>query len=69
MRHQLDPVAGIEGHEQSQAALPSRPGLDALDVIVMNDPARVADIAAASEVVDLRNDLPESVPSGLPLAE
>ncbi len=94
VEHQLDPVEGLYTYDQSQAVLPSRPDLDAIDFIVMNDPARVAEIASASEVtpveltaheidllldflncltdpasVDLRTDVPQVVPSGLPVLE
>ncbi len=92
--HHLDPVAALERYDRSQAVLPSRPDLDALDFVVMDDPARVAAIAAANELapvrlrerdvddliaflhaltdpraLDLRRDVPRSLPSGSPLAE
>lgn len=47
--HMLDPVAGLEAYDTSQAVLPSRRDLDALDFLVHSDPARRAAIAAASE--------------------
>jgi cytochrome c peroxidase len=75
--------------------LPSREDLDAIDFVVMDDPARVAEIAAAADdmpqvrlnrpdmrhlidflnaltdpdSIDLRDDVPAQVPSGLSLAE
>jgi cytochrome c peroxidase len=53
--HHLDPVASLEAYDTSQAVLPSRPDLDALDFLVHEDAAKRADIAAANElpVVDL----------------
>jgi cytochrome c peroxidase len=50
VRHHLDPVASLNNYDQSQATLPPRADLDAADFIVMNDPARVAAIAAANEL-------------------
>jgi cytochrome c peroxidase len=92
VRHHLDPVAALNAYDGSQAVLPGRGDLDAIDFTVMNDPALVADIAAASEIapwpatddevadilaflhaltdpamLDLRRDIPPSVPSGLPV--
>jgi cytochrome c peroxidase len=94
VRHHLDPVAGLYGYDPQQAVLPSREDLDAMDFVVMEDAARIAAIADASELApvdldetdiasllaflhaltdpaahDLRGDLPESVPSGDPLAD
>lgn len=94
VRHHLDAVQSLENYDQSQAKLPSRPDLDALDFLVMNDLQLRADIAAANELaptplsegdiadlldflnaltdpslIDLRDDVPSSVPSGIPLAE
>ncbi len=48
--HHLDPVAGINAYDQSQVRLPSRPDLDALDFVVMNNPSTVAAIVAANEL-------------------
>lgn len=55
VRHHLDPVTSLENYDQSQAKLQSRDDLDAIDFVVMDDPARVAAIAAANELapVDL----------------
>lgn len=50
VEHHIDTVNGITNHDQSQAKLPSRPELDALDFIVMDDPARVAAIADHTEL-------------------
>ena len=94
VRHNLDPLNSLYGYDQDQAVMPSRPDLNAQDFVVMDDPARVAAIAAANDLatvklrekqfddlieflhaltdpaaIDLRNDMPASVPSGLPLAE
>lgn len=94
VRHHLHPINSLYNYNQSQVVMPSRPDLDAQDFVVMNDPARVAAIAAANELpptklsekqfndlieflhaltdpaaVDLRNDVPAKVPSGLPLAD
>lgn len=94
VQHHLDPVNSLNSYDQSQASLPQRADLDALDFIVMNDPTRVAAIAAANELspvslsdsefsalmsflhaltdpaaLDMRKDVPKSVPSGLTLAE
>jgi cytochrome c peroxidase len=95
VRHHLDPVTALYAYDRSQAVLPSRADLDAQDFIVMDDPARVADIAAAAadyqpvrlnarqtgylldflnaltdpDSIDLRADMPASVPSGLSLVE
>ena len=50
VEHHIDTVKGISNYDQNQAKLPSRPDLDALDFIVMDDPDRVANIAAYSEL-------------------
>ena len=92
--HQLDPVYELDDYDTSQAALPPRADLDALDFIAHNDPARRGSIADACELqpvdlsdkdvqhlidfmhaltdpgsIDLRNDVPMTVPSGDPLAD
>ena len=92
IRHHLDPVAGLYTYDEGQALLPSRPDLDAIDVAVMSDPARVSEIAVHCELaptqlsgeevrllleflgaltdtssLDLRRDVPPSVPSELPI--
>ncbi|TCK17176.1 cytochrome c peroxidase [Thiogranum longum] len=95
VRHHLDPVAALYDYDRSQAVLPSRDDLDAQDFVVMDDPSRIADIAAAAadyravrlnarqvgylldflnaltdpDSIDLRADMPTSVPSGLSLVE
>jgi len=48
--HHIDTVKGINNYIHSQAKLPSRADLDALDFIVMDDPVRVAEIAAHTEL-------------------
>lgn len=50
VEHYVDPVASLESYDQSQARLPSRSDLDAKDFVVMNDPIRIAEIAARTEV-------------------
>ena len=50
VRHHLDPVASLNNYDQSQVSLPPRADLDAVDFAVMNDPGRVAAIAAANEL-------------------
>lgn len=60
VEHHIDTVNGITNYDQSQAKLPSRPDLDELDFIVMNDPVRVAEIAAQSEIPQMEYS-PEQV--------
>ena len=92
VRHYSDPVRAIRSYDPTQAVLPSRPNLDAYDLIVMSDPARVQAIADAARIRparlrgedvadlvaflraltdprarDLSADVPDRVPSGLPL--
>ncbi|MFT5107082.1 MAG: cytochrome c peroxidase [Verrucomicrobiales bacterium] len=94
VRHHLDPVTNLNSYDQSQAALPSRADLDALDFSVMNDPALRANIAAANQLepvslsepeiddlmaflhaltdpasIDLRDTVPMTVPSDLPVGD
>ena len=94
IRHHLDTVASLQSYDRAQAILPSRPDLDALDFLAMDNPISVSSIAAASELaptrltereiqnlleflhaltdqssVDLRRDVPQSLPSGNTLAE
>ncbi len=94
LRHHLDTAASLRAYDASQAALPSRADLDAMDLQALSDPGVVANIAAASELapvaltdreirqlvdflhaltdpamLDMRGDVPRSVPSGLPLAD
>jgi len=55
IRHHLDPVASLYAYDcESQPVLPSRADLDAIDCIVMNDPTRVAAIAAANELAPVQ---------------
>lgn len=54
VRHHFNPADALENYDQSQAVLPSRADLDALDFIVMDDPTRVDEIAAASEITRIR---------------
>ena len=53
LKHHLNPVGSLLNYDQSQAVLPSRPDLDALDFIVMNDPQRVDAIAEANELEEI----------------
>jgi cytochrome c peroxidase len=51
VRHHLDPVASLYAYDCRASALaPSRPDLDAVDCLVMEDPAAVAAIAGANEL-------------------
>jgi len=51
IRHHLDPVNSLYAYDcDTQPVMPSRSDLDAIDCIVMNDPSRVAAIAAANEL-------------------
>ncbi len=92
VRHYIDPANALRQYATEQAVLPSRPDLDALDLVVQNDPNRLEAMAAANEALpielgdrevqdllaflhaltdpaalDLRADVPPSVPSGLPV--
>ena len=92
VRHHLDAVNSLHEYDTEQATLPSRPDLDELDFVVMNDDFRRDAIAQANELapvrlkekdfrelmafllaltdpaaLDLRGDVPASVPSGLPM--
>ena len=92
VRHMLDSVNSLYEYDREQAALPSRPDLDLLDFIVMDDWDGLDAIAAANELepvklkqrdiqalmsflhsltdldaLDMRDDVPASVPSGLPI--
>ena len=95
VEHHVDAINSLYGYDRDQAVLPSRPDLDEIDFIVMDDTSSVDAIAAAAyelpamhysdkdvdrimdflhaltdpASIDLRNDTPESVPSGLTLAE
>lgn len=48
-RHYLDTVSSLENYDRSQARLPSRPDLDAIDFEVMDNPTLRAAIAAANQ--------------------
>ena len=50
IRHHLDPVAGITYYDPSQLTLPERDDLNLIDLVVMEDPARVAMIADHNEL-------------------
>ena len=53
VEHHIDSVNALYDYDQSQAVLPSRDDLDALDFITMNDPARVDYIAAHNELAPM----------------
>jgi cytochrome c peroxidase len=61
VEHHVDTVNAVTNYDQSQAKLPSRPDLDALDFIVMDDPSRVAEIAAHSELQDTMRYGPKDI--------
>jgi len=94
LRHHLDTVSSLHAYDQTQATLPPRADLDAIDFTVMDDPSRRIAIADANELtpvvlkekeildltaflhaltdpaaLDMRKDVPRSVPSGLPVWE
>ncbi len=50
VEHHIDTISALYNYDQSQAVLPSRDDLDALDFITMNDPERVDFIAAHNEL-------------------
>lgn len=50
VRHFLDPVKSLYNYDTSQAVLPSRDDLDAIDFVVMNNPVVVDEIAARNEI-------------------
>lgn len=50
VRHHLDSVNSLYEYDREQVVLPSRPDLDDLDFIVMDDLDRVGEIADASEL-------------------
>lgn len=56
VRHYRDPAREIRDYDPSQLILPARADLDAIDLIVMNDPARVAAIAASNQARSTRLD-------------
>ncbi|TDR20384.1 cytochrome-c peroxidase [Marinicella litoralis] len=92
IKHHLDPVEATLNYDRSQAKLPIRDDLDAIDFTVLDDDNRTAQILASSELtprnlnatqiarlidfldaatdrrsVNLRNEVPRRVPSGLPV--
>ena len=48
--HHLDPMQALYAYDPEQAILPSRPNLDARDLVTMSDPGRVAYIADHNEL-------------------
>ncbi|MCP4203697.1 MAG: cytochrome-c peroxidase, partial [bacterium] len=48
--HQFDPQGSLETYDASQAVLPSRPDLDAIDFVVQSDASRRSEIGAACEI-------------------
>jgi cytochrome c peroxidase len=94
VRHHLDAVSSLYRYDIRQAVMPARADLDDIDVLALADPAVLANIGSANELMpvvltdaeirqlldflhaltdpamlDLSNDVPEYVPSGLPLAD
>lgn len=98
IRHHIDPESGLFDYDRTQAVLPSRPDLDAIDFSLFDEPGQpaIVDIANAvrpnlmpknltdreiNQLVaflealtgdgsqDLRDDIPDRVPSGLPVNE
>ncbi len=54
VRHYRNPGDAIGNYDRSQAYLPSRADLDVLDFVVMDDPGRVAAIAAENDARPMR---------------
>lgn len=54
VRHHLHPLRSLRTYDASQLVVPSRPDLDAQDLVVMQDPAAVQAIAQANELVPVR---------------
>ncbi len=50
VEHHLDAVDALFNYDQTQAVLPPRPDLNAIDFVVMDDPARLNAIASANEL-------------------
>lgn len=50
VQHHLDAVNALYNYDKTQAVLPPRPDLDAIDFVVMDDPARLDAIADANEL-------------------
>lgn len=50
LRHHFNALQSLENYDQSQAMLPSRDDLDAMDFVVMDDAVRRAAIADANEL-------------------
>lgn len=53
VKHHLDPVKSLRNYDRTQAVLPSRTDLDALDFIVMDDFQRLDTIAEANELDEI----------------
>ena len=69
--HHIDPVASRHSYVPSQLRMPRRADLDPV-VLSEKDIARLIDFLHAltdPRMLDLRGDIPASLPSGLPLAE
>ncbi len=54
VRHHLDATASLDAYDTTQAVLPSRPDLDAIDFEVHDDFTSRADLAAASEIAPVQ---------------
>ncbi|MCW8330955.1 hypothetical protein MD588_19355, partial [Photobacterium sp. SDRW27] len=53
VEHHVDAINSLFNYDQSQAVLPSRRDLDAIDFTIMNKPSVLNDIANASEIQHL----------------
>lgn len=50
VRHHLDPTKALEEYDPAQLLVPSRPDLDEIDVLVMNDPMAKRELIEANEL-------------------
>lgn len=57
--HHLDPVGSLMSYDASQIVMPTRPDLDADDLLAFEDPAVLAAIADAIEIEPPSRPLPE----------
>jgi len=53
VKHHLNPEMSLQNYDRSQAVLPSRADLDAIDFIVMDDSQRIDAIADANELEEV----------------
>lgn len=59
IEHHLDPVGSFTSYDPSQIVMPSRPDLDAIDLLALEDPAVSAAILDAIEIEPPRRPLSE----------